>query len=115
MKNKTRTLALGAMTAAALTVALPSSPAFAVDEVKCGASAAKVTYVQDGTERSRCWQNPGAVSLNQSGVTSFTAGDERVVIFWSTGLGWTVDVVEPHTSAPFTGAATYHVYGFQVV
>ncbi|MFE4052443.1 hypothetical protein [Streptomyces sp. YIM B13518] len=107
---------MSALTAAALTAALPAAPAFATDEVDCGAATefVRMTYSQNGAEHTRCWKDPGSVSLNQEGVTSFSSGAEEVVVFWTTGQGWNVDVLEPHTSAPFAGADTYRVFGFQV-
>jgi hypothetical protein len=116
MKNRSKTLALGALSAVALATALPAAPAFATDEIDCNASGdyVKVTYVQDNVEHTRCWENPGSVTLNLDGVTSFSSGADEVVLFWTAGTGWTANLLEPHTSAPFTGADTYHVFGFQV-
>ena len=115
MKSRSR-LALGALTAVALTTALSGTHAFAADEVDCGTDDDHValTYLQNGAEHTRCWDNPDSVTLNVDNVTSFYSGDNEVVIFWSTGRGWEVNVLEPHTSAPFTGADTYRVFGFQV-
>ncbi|MFH8977138.1 hypothetical protein [Streptomyces sp. NPDC017890] len=116
MKSRSR-LALGTLTAVALTTALSGSPAFATDELDCGASDdyVAVTYVQNGAEHIRCWDNPDVVPLNLDNVTSFYSGANKVVVFWTTGRGWEVDVLEPHTSVPFTGADTYRVFGFEVV
>ncbi|MFH9731268.1 hypothetical protein [Streptomyces sp. NPDC017260] len=74
-----------------------------------------MTYVQNSAEHTRCWENPGSVSLNLDNVTSFHSGANEVVVFWTTGRGWEVDVLEPHTSVPFTGADTYRVFGVQVL
>ncbi|MGC9381121.1 hypothetical protein [Streptomyces sp. MH13] len=115
MKSRSR-LALGALAAVALTTALSGTPAFATDEVNCGTSDdhVAVTYVQNGAEHTRCWENPGSVPLNLENVISFYSGANEVVLFWTTGSGWEVNLLEPHTSAPFTGADTYRVFGFQV-
>ncbi|WP_093765883.1 hypothetical protein [Streptomyces sp. F-7] len=116
MKSRTRKLALGAMAAVALSLALPAAPALATEEIDCGVGtdAVRVTYLENGTEHSRCWTGPGDVSLGQSGVTSFSSGAHEVVVFWRTDFGWDVEVLPPYTSAPFTGTVTHHVYGFHV-
>ncbi len=116
MKSRTRKLALGAMAAVALSLVLPATPALATEEIDCtaGTDAVRVTYLEDGTELSRCWTGPGDVPLGQSGVTSFSSGAHEVVVFWRTNTGWDVAVLPPHTSAPFTGTGTHHVYGFHV-
>lgn len=116
MKTRPKRLALGAMMAVALTAALPAAPALATDGIDCGAGDdyVKVLYLENGAEHTRCWENPGSVSLNQDGVTSFSSGAHTVVVFWTTGWGWDVEVLQPHTSAPFTGADTYRVFGFEV-
>lgn len=116
MKIRPRKLALSAMTAVAVSLALPAAPALATDEIDCGTGtdSVRVTYLDNGTEHARCWTGPGDVPLNQSGVTSFSSGAHEVVVFWRTNLGWDVAVLPPHTSAPFTGAGTHHVYGFHV-
>ncbi|MFE2278083.1 hypothetical protein ACFXAE_12665 [Streptomyces sp. NPDC059454] len=117
MKSRYKRLAISALTAAALTAVLPAAPAAATDEINCGTddSLVKLTYVENGAEHARCWENPGPVQVDQYGVTSLFSGANEVVVFWSTGLGWKVNVLEPYTSAPFTGADTYFVYGFQVL
>jgi hypothetical protein len=116
MKNRPGRLALGALAAVAVSVALPAAPAFATEEIDCGAGtdAVKVTYLENGTEHTRCWTGPGDVQLGQDGVTSFSSGAHEVVVFWRTNFGWDVEVLPPRTLAPFTGADTYHVYGFHV-
>ncbi|MEU3103962.1 hypothetical protein [Streptomyces griseoflavus] len=116
MKSRPKKLALAAMAAVAVTIALPAAPALATEEVGCsaGTDAVKVTYLENGTEHTRCWTGPGDVPLEQGGVTSFSSGAHEVVVFWRTSLGWDVEVLPPHTLAPFTGADTYHVYGFHV-
>ncbi|MEU3093796.1 hypothetical protein ABZ690_02930 [Streptomyces sp. NPDC006967] len=117
MKSRSKRLAISALTAAALTAALPAAPAFATDEIDCGTgdSAVRMTYVENGAEHARRWENPGGVPVDQYGVTSFSSGANEVVVFWSAGMGWKVNVLEPYTTAPFTGADTYLVYGFQVL
>ncbi|MEV5330567.1 hypothetical protein [Streptomyces werraensis] len=116
MKSRPRKLALGAMAAVALSLVLPAAPALATEEIDCGVGtdAVRVTYLEDGAEHSRCWTGPGDVSLGQGGVTSFSSGAHEVVVFWRTNSGWDVAVLPPHTSAPFTGTGTHHVYGFHV-
>lgn len=116
MKSRSKRLALSALTAIALTAALPTATAFATDEISCGTTddLVKVTYSQNGAEHTRCWKDPGSVSLNLDGVTSFYSGANEVVIFWTTGSGYVVNLLEPHTSVPFTGADTYRVFGFQI-
>ncbi|MEU3555832.1 hypothetical protein [Streptomyces fragilis] len=116
MKSRSKKLALGAVAAVAVSLALPAAPAFAIEEIDCGAGtdSVRVTYLENGTEHARCWTGPGDVPLGQSGVTSFSSGAHEVVVFWTANSGWDVDVLPPHTSVPFTGANTYHVYGFHV-
>ncbi|OSP23526.1 MULTISPECIES: hypothetical protein [unclassified Streptomyces] len=116
MKSRSKKLALGAIAAVAVSVALPAAPAFATEEIDCGTGtdSVRVTYLENGTEHARCWTGPGDVPLGQDGVTSFYSGAHDVVVFWRTNLGWDVEVLPPHTLAPFTGADTYHVYGFHV-
>ncbi|MEU0914492.1 hypothetical protein [Streptomyces althioticus] len=116
MKTRPRKLALGAVAAVAMSLALPAAPALATEEIDCGAGtdAVRVTYLENGTEHSRCWTGPGDVTLGQGGVTSFSSGAHEVVVFWTTGAGWDVSVLPPHTQAPFTRAGTHHVFGFHV-
>ncbi|MBM4827544.1 hypothetical protein ACH4UX_11830 [Streptomyces althioticus] len=116
MKSRPRKMALGAVAAVAMSLALPAAPALATDETDCGVGtdAVRVTYLENGSELSRCWTGPGDVSLGQDGVTSFSSGAHEVVVFWRTNLGWDVAVLPPHTLAPFSGAGTHHVYGFHV-
>ncbi|MGC9495185.1 hypothetical protein [Streptomyces sp. WG7] len=116
MKSRSR-LALGALAAVALTTALSGTPAFATDEVNCGTGDdhVAVTYLQNGAEHTRCWENPGSVTPNLENVISFYSGANEVAVFWSTGVGWEVDVLAPRTSAPFTGADTYRVFGFEIL
>jgi hypothetical protein len=115
-KHRAATVVLGAVSALALATALPATPASATDEIACdgGGDVVTVTYVQDNAAHTRCWDKPGSVSLNLDGVTSFSSGAEEVVLFWTAGAGWQVSLLAPHTSAPFTGADAYHVYGFEV-
>ncbi|MFI5569444.1 hypothetical protein ACIA6T_19275 [Streptomyces sp. NPDC051740] len=116
MKSRPGKLALGAMAAVAMSLALPAAPALATEEIDCGAGtdAVRLTYLENGTEHSRCWTGPGDIPLGQGGVTSFSSGGHEVVVFWRTNSGWDVAVLPPHTPAPFTGAGTHYVYGFHV-
>lgn len=116
MTNRSKKLAFTVLTAAALSAALPAASASAAEEVACGPGndQVKVTYVQDGTEHSRCWEDAGPVTLNLDGVVSVYSGANEIVVFWTTGSGWSGGLVEPHSWVPFTGADTYHLFGFQV-
>ncbi|WP_326755858.1 hypothetical protein OIE73_33355 [Streptomyces hirsutus] len=116
MKSRPKKLALAAMAAVAMSIALPAAPALATEEIACsaGTDSVRVTYLENGTEHSRCWTGPGDVPLEQGGVTSFSSGAHEVVVFWRTNWGWDVAVLPPHTLASFTDADTHHVYGFHV-
>lgn len=117
MKIGLKRLGLGAVMAGALTVALPAAPALAVDEVACGHDdgLVKVTYQENGTEHSRCWENLGGFSLYQDDVTSFSSGDYEVVVAWIGSSGpWQVELLPPHTSATFNGVENPTVWGFVI-
>src|SRR5690242_155502 len=89
MHKAMRTVLAGFATAMAVAAALPTAPAYAIDDVPCGSRDYLIIENDNGgpnTDR-HCFANEGARGVHIYGVKSISSGDNKVVINYIRNLG----------------------------
>ncbi|WP_406134594.1 beta/gamma crystallin domain-containing protein [Streptomyces sp. NBC_01089] len=93
LKKATRSAAVALAVAAAFTVTMPASNAFAIDKVACrgGENFLKIWSHSGGTQRVDCYANRGKTSFGGWWVDKISTGNNDLIYYDNNGDSVKVD------------------------
>ncbi|WBB98546.1 MULTISPECIES: beta/gamma crystallin domain-containing protein [unclassified Solwaraspora] len=107
MMTRFKKVAVGLTAVAALTLGLPASPAFAINQVSCADRNDFLKLHIDlggGYRLVRCFANAGATGTNISGVYRFDSGNNKATVNYERDGRYYSTTLEKWWGTDFAGA-----------
>ncbi|GAA4525643.1 beta/gamma crystallin domain-containing protein [Amycolatopsis samaneae] len=115
MRKTLKRITVGGAAAAALFVAVPASPAFAINSVACGNRTDLVKLdisFGNGMGTNRCFANAGVTAVNFGGVYNVSAGNNKVTVNFERNGRYETRTLGKHAGIGFQG--TVRVYEVRI-
>ncbi|WP_433118169.1 beta/gamma crystallin domain-containing protein [Micromonospora sp. CA-246542] len=114
MKTRVKKIALGAVAGLALTIALPASPALAINSVSCGTRTdfLKLDITLGTVGMARCFASRGVTAVNIGGVHHYTSGNNKVTVNYEAGGQYHTSTVDKWYGVDF--GRTVRVYEVRI-
>lgn len=115
MRKSLKRFTLGTAAAVAFFVAVPASPAFAIDQVGCGNRDDFVKLdisFGNGMGTSQCFANAGDRAVDVGGVYNISAGNNQVTVSWERDGRYYSETLGHYQGVGFPG--TVRVYEVRI-
>ncbi|MFE0359292.1 beta/gamma crystallin domain-containing protein [Streptomyces nigra] len=116
MRKTIKRFTVGGVAALGLLVAVPASPAFAINQVDCGQRTDLVKLDQSlggGLIANACFANAGVTAVNVSGVYNITSGNNKVTVNYQQGSVYRSVTLDPRQGFGLVGG-TARVYEVRI-
>ncbi|MET8759961.1 beta/gamma crystallin domain-containing protein [Lentzea sp. NPDC004782] len=118
MRKNVKKIGLGGAAVLGLLLAVPASPAFAIDQVACGQRDDFVKLeiaLGGGLGTNRCFANAGVTAVDIDGVHTITSGNNKVTINWEYGGLYYTETLDPGFRISTNGSGeTARVYEVRI-